>query len=386
MFDRLTFEYVKNYFQEQDCTLLETEYVNLNHKMSYICICGETSKISFQNFKRGSRCGCRREGKGRSQRIKLTFEYVKNYFQEQNCTLLEIEFANCKTPLSYICECGKQAKTYFHNFKRGHRCGNCKGPKTNLSFEYVKNYFQEQNCTLLETEYVNSRNLLSYVCEHGNECKTRFQNFKNGRRCNCENKLTFEYVKNYFQEQNCTLLENEYISSSKQMSYICKCGNKSVTRFNNFKRGRRCRNCMGSENSKRSKLSFKTVKQYFQDKGCTLLETKYEKTTTPMSYICKCGNKGKASFDKFRQGYGCKECRSKTNPGKIRGRKKFTFEYVKHYFQEQGCTLLETQYHGMGTPMRYICSCGNQHEKTFNNFKFYKNKKCGIRPKFMMDL
>ena len=47
-------------------------------------------------------------------------------------------------------------------------------------------------------------------------------------------KLTYEYVKNYFIEQNCVLLETEY-KSNKNLS--CYCGNKSEITFNSFHRG-----------------------------------------------------------------------------------------------------------------------------------------------------
>lgn len=51
-----TFEYIKKYFTEHNCELLETEYVHCEHKMKYKCNCGNESFISFSSFKSGSRC------------------------------------------------------------------------------------------------------------------------------------------------------------------------------------------------------------------------------------------------------------------------------------------------------------------------------------------
>lgn len=48
---KLTYEFVKNYFKEQDCELLETEYKNCDTKMKYRCKCGNESTIIFSNFK-----------------------------------------------------------------------------------------------------------------------------------------------------------------------------------------------------------------------------------------------------------------------------------------------------------------------------------------------
>jgi len=47
-------------------------------------------------------------------------------------------------------------------------------------------------------------------------------------------KLTFEYVKQYFEDRGCELLETEYINSKIKMRYICKCGNEAEIKFNSF--------------------------------------------------------------------------------------------------------------------------------------------------------
>jgi len=38
---------------------------------------------------------------------------------------------------------------------------------------------------------------------------------------------------------------------------------------------------------------------------------------------------------------------------------KLTYEYVYNYFKKQGCELLEMEYIGGTTKMKYICKCGN---------------------------
>jgi len=53
---KLTYEFVKNYFEELGCELLEKNYKNTHYPMRYRCSCGNISKISFSSFKNGSRC------------------------------------------------------------------------------------------------------------------------------------------------------------------------------------------------------------------------------------------------------------------------------------------------------------------------------------------
>ena len=79
---RLSYKYVRDYFKEHGCELLEEGYQNNSTKMKYRCECKNISKISFLHFKQGKRCSkC-----GGSE--KFTFEYVGDYFKE-----LAIEFA-----------------------------------------------------------------------------------------------------------------------------------------------------------------------------------------------------------------------------------------------------------------------------------------------------
>ena len=116
--------------------------------------------------------------------------------------------------------------------------------KTKITYEYVKNYFIEQECELISTEYINNKTKMKYKCKCGNESSIVFNNFKNGQRCKkCKSsnyinskKLTFEYVKNYFTEQQCELLETEYKNNNTKMKYKCKCGNISNIIFNNVKK------------------------------------------------------------------------------------------------------------------------------------------------------
>lgn len=53
---RLGIDNAKKIFSDGGCTCLENEYINSYALMRYICSCGNESKISLNNFKRGVRC------------------------------------------------------------------------------------------------------------------------------------------------------------------------------------------------------------------------------------------------------------------------------------------------------------------------------------------
>ena len=174
---KLTYEYVKNYFTEQGCELLDTEYINNSTKMKYICKCKNEAYIVFGHFKQGKRCmKC-------SGKEKLTLEYVKTFFKQQDCELLEKVYTNSNTKVKYLCKCGNDSSISFDNFRSGYRCMKCSGNER-LTYENVKNYFEEQNCELLETEYINAKTKMKYRCKCNNIDYVNYDNFVNGCRCN----------------------------------------------------------------------------------------------------------------------------------------------------------------------------------------------------------
>lgn len=141
-----SYEDVKIFFASNNCVLLSNEYKNQNASLEYICQCGRKEHIIFSAFLRGQRCKyCGIERRAKSQR--LTYEKVKQRFEEKGCTLLSNEYINANMHLTYICGyCGKVAKMTYANFCKGYRCSNCK--RVRLLGKNNPNY----NTSLTETE------------------------------------------------------------------------------------------------------------------------------------------------------------------------------------------------------------------------------------------
>lgn len=53
---KLTHGHVKSEFKKRGCELLADEYVNNETPMPYVCECGNYSRISWANFRKGQRC------------------------------------------------------------------------------------------------------------------------------------------------------------------------------------------------------------------------------------------------------------------------------------------------------------------------------------------
>jgi hypothetical protein len=246
-------------------------------------------------------------------------------------------------------------------------------------FEYVKNYFLNQGCELLEEQYINSHTKMKYKCSCGNISEINFDRFQIGSRCKqCgikkmkeSKKHSYDYVYNYFKDNNCELLEKEYINDLQKLKYRCQCGNISEICFLSFKKGSRCKECGLKKRLEKRRFSYEYIYNFFQDRGCELLEKEYINNSTKMKYRCKCGNIDYVIFNNFKRIHSCHKC----NYIKLAEKTKHSYEYVFNYFKEHGCKLLETEYKNDATKMRYICECDNEGFSTFNGFK--SGNRCG---------
>lgn len=121
--------------------------------------------------------------------------------------------------------------------------------------------------------------------------------------------------------------------------------------------------------------TFEMVKEYFEQNNCKLLSKEYVRAKNKLDYICECGTTATISLDKFRQGQRCATCKAKKC-----GQNKHSYEYVKQYFDKQGCELLSKTYFGNKEKLTYKCVCGNISRIAFAKFQSGQRcKKCKSR-------
>jgi hypothetical protein len=253
---------------------------------------------------------------------KYTLEYVKKYFKDNGCELIEEEYIGANTLMRYKCSCSDINKITFSHFRQGQKCKKCGykkiTKKRKFTLEYVNKYFEDRGCRLLDNVYVNSWTPVVYLCENKHLCKIRFANFKSGARCGkCvgNQKYTLQEVKKIFEDNGCELLETDYKNNSVPMAFRCYCGVIGKTSLTSFKLGARCGNCRMKKIIDKQKHPFEYVKKYFKDNGYELLETDYKNAKTVMRYRCPQGHISKTNFDNFKRGKRCKECYDENNYG-----------------------------------------------------------------------
>ena len=186
--------------------------------------------------------------------MRYTIETAKELFKENGCELLENEYKNSSTSMSYRCKCGDLSSIALADLKRGRRCrscGNQKAGKTRqekaIDIEDLRCFFKKEGCELT-SDYSSYNELLSYICSCGCEGKTTWFSFQLGRRCGrCSDtrskKYDIEEVREIFKQSGCELLQDHYQNIGSLMEYRCSCGNVSKITLGNFKKGARCKQC-----------------------------------------------------------------------------------------------------------------------------------------------
>jgi hypothetical protein len=162
------------------------------------------------------------------------------------------EYINCKSSIILECENGHQLGYEISAFKQGRRCSKCMGTyQEDHTYEEVYNYFKSQGCELLDTEYKTMKTPLKYKCSCGIIGKMCYYDFLQGHRCiKCGGNGKYEYteVVKIFEDNNCTLLSTEYKKNKQNLEYICSCGNISKIKLSDFLNGVRCRQCYLEKN------------------------------------------------------------------------------------------------------------------------------------------
>ena len=271
------------------------------------------------------------------------------------------------------------------NFKKG--CS----PK--LTYEFVTEIFKNKGCQLLEEIYVNVRTIMRYICVCGNESKKTYKCFLQCSTCpkctiKTPNKLTYEFIKQTFEDKKCQLLEKIYINSETHMRYICKCGDESIITYQNFKKSPNCRKCGTIAMANKRRLPYEFIKSEFEKEGCKLISETYHNRNELLDYICKCGNPAKTSYSHFNNAGHCRKCGIIEQHNSMR----HSYEYIRQIFVDNDCILLEKEYKNALQKLKYQCSCGDIGLTSLSDFRngnrcgCLKNKSIGeIQIKFFLE-
>ncbi len=322
MTKRLTYDFVFNYFKEHGCKLLSKEYINNRTPMDYICSCGNQDIITFDSFKRGSRCRKCKAEKISSKNKKYSFEDVKHYIEKEGYILLSKEYINFSTHL--IVQCPEGHEPYpvtWDNFKRGRRCPECakiiRANSRRLSFKKIEKYMSTcEGYELLSTNYENNITPLTFKCPEGHIFEMDWAHFSRGQRCtecNPTKKKTYKEIKEYIESFNgYKLLSNEYINNQEKLEIQCPEGHVFLMNYASFKAGDRCPYCAGC-----MKKTIEEVKQYIRQYDYTLLSDTYVNAQNKLLVKCPQNHIYEVNWNNFQSGKRCPICNESKGEQKI---------------------------------------------------------------------
>lgn len=314
---------------------------------------------------------------------RISIDDVREHMESVGCKLLSTNYRVVMDIVEYECKCGNTTSKIYKSFKVFPYCELCiadnkskitKG-RSKYTIDEVRKVFEDAGCKLLSTEYIGVNSKLKYECHCDREAEISFAKFKNGRRCmKCAidtraNKRRHPYstVVSDIKKMHYRLLttEEEYIDASSPITLICNNNHIEKTTYRAILKGRTCTSCSGL-----AKHTIDTARAIFEKAGCELLETEYVNNNTKMKYKCSCGNASSIKLQNFIMGKRCYECRN----SKISKAKAHDYEYIKSFFEENGCTLLSTEYENITVPLVYTCRCNREGRSSFATFK--TNKRC----------
>lgn len=236
-----TLEEVREIFAKENAKLISKEYKGYKSEIEFICSCGREGKRTFEQFRKSKNCeACGYESTA------YTIEELQEMFASKGFKLLENEVKGVVHRYRCICHCGRETNKSWRSLKNGKGCRQCQIDNSKFSYEEAREIFRNSGWLLLDNFYFNNNYLHNAICKCGNITKKRLSDLKRYPGClKCTKKYipTIEELKKEFIENNCILLEDNYVNSHTPMKYICKCGNQSEINLNNWRNGKRCKIC-----------------------------------------------------------------------------------------------------------------------------------------------
>ena len=126
---QMTYEEVIELFEKNNCKIISSKehyhsYKGTNNWVYYTCECGNDSKVSLHQFKKGTRCiRCKGEKISKLLTKELPIDKIKETCKDRGCELIEAyrkrtEASGIRIRIKYKCECGNIADVLWSNFKK----------------------------------------------------------------------------------------------------------------------------------------------------------------------------------------------------------------------------------------------------------------------------
>ena len=179
---RLDFDYVKNFIENENYTLISTEYKNAATKMKMVCDKGHECEICFDKFRRGRRCKTCDNIRKTNQQVKMTLEDVEEQLLKWNLKLLDTNFNGINKKMNVMClKCNHSFNLTFATINKSvHKCQFCHKIKM---LEETKEFLHSIGYELISEEYVTNKHKLIVRCNHNHIFEASRDSIMHGNEC-----------------------------------------------------------------------------------------------------------------------------------------------------------------------------------------------------------
>lgn len=253
--------------------LLEDKYVGIFNKMKCTCNAHPEEGILYTSMSAlnlGNTCcpKCRYIKARITETKNINIDDIRNEFKERNLTLISMEYINCKTPLTYICnkhiEDGEQIVTY-DAFKNNTKfcCNSCaKEHISNLHMtpiEDIKKIVEEHNFEFIKISKNGRRTMVHCICNEHRDKGIQIKSLSGIKRdlgciyCAGIAKFTQEEFESKVKENDRNIqIVSKYNGNKSKVNCKCKqCGYEWSSIASNLMYGGGCPNCSGSKGEMR---------------------------------------------------------------------------------------------------------------------------------------
>lgn len=160
-----------------------------------------------------------------------------------------------------------------------------------------------------------------------------------------------------------------YVNAITKLNFKCNhCTNTWATTPNNLiSRKSGCPKCKTIKVSDFHKHKYEYIESFFKKEGCQLLSENYLNSNSKLKYICTCRNISMITFNNFKNGQRCGNCKGDRTS---KTQRKHISELALE-LQSYDCNLIEqeTDYINSESKITYFCKCGKKISKIRNTAK-----------------
>jgi len=215
---KYTYEYIKKYIKEKGCTLLSSEYINVDTKLEIVFTCGHKDKRRFYNFKNGHKYLCKKCSGGE----RYSLEDIGKFLEEAELTYISGEYVSNQEKLFFMDSLGYKyhvslsgIQQYIRNKKIYKKCSIAKFDVSNMyTFENISNWIkiEKKKFDLIGGEFLGAKKktLLLKCKECGHEWLSHWNHIGCNKGCPMCNFSKGEIKVKNFLELNKIKYEFEY--------------------------------------------------------------------------------------------------------------------------------------------------------------------------------